>query len=163
MDGTIAGSNCRRLQVRPVRKDGWTKEKRAAFLDMLATSCNVRESARSVGLHVTGAYHLRRRDAEFAALWRDAILAGYERLEEMLLAHAGVGVNDIAIGETEIEPAPFDPNLALELLRHHKPLVENRRKPMGGRLERADRAEAEAALLKKLDGLSRRQRSEQGE
>jgi hypothetical protein len=161
MDGAIAGGKNRRLQVSVPKERGWTKAKRAAFLDMLAATCNVKASAQHVGMHPVGAYRLRRRDPQFADLWRAAILTGYDRLEEMLLAHAGAGVNDVAIGETEIEPAPFDPKMAMELLRQHRPTVEGRRKRPTGRLERTDRATAEAALLKKLDALARRLRAEE--
>lgn len=160
MCGSIAGAKNRRLQISPVREGGWTKAKRAAFLDLLAATCNVRASAQQIGMNPASVYRLRRRDPQFADLWRAAILTGYDRLEEMLLAHAGAGVNDVAIGETEIEPAPFDPKLAMDLLRQHRPTIENRRKPPWGRLERSDRAEAEAALLKKLDALARRLREE---
>lgn len=167
MCDSIAGGNNRWLQVTTVKEGGWTKPKRAAFLDMLAATCNVRASARHVEMNAVSAYRLRRRDLQFADLWRAAILTGYDRLEEMLLAHAGAGVNDVAIGETETEtetePAPFNAALAMELLRQHRPTVENRRKRPTGRLERANRAEAEAALLKKLDILARRLRDEAGE
>ncbi len=103
-----------------MRHDGWTKPRRAQFLRVLGTTCNVRASAASAGLALSGAYALRLRDPVFAASWAAALASGYDRLEEALLAAAiaglsgdwgdetraaaaGPGAGDVAGGGTAIE------------------------------------------------------------
>lgn len=168
---TICAGQGRRLRVRKVRPSEWTNAKRAAFLDHLAVSCNVSESVEAVGMTLGGVYMLRRRDPEFAELWRRALLTGYDRLEELLLRYAGAGVdpeagagaavNAVAIGETVMAERPFDPRMAFDLLKHHRATAEGgQRKQLGGKFHRADRATAEKALLKKLDALAKRLRAE---
>ena len=162
MEGSISGSSGRRLQIRQISMTGWTRAKRQAFLDVLAATCNVSVAAKAVGLDRVGAYRLRRRDPQFADLWRSAILTGYDRLEEKLLQHLGAGVNDVEVEVTDVAEPPFDPRLALDALRHHRPTVEKRRKQPIGRIERATREEAEAALLRKLEKLAERLEREMG-
>ncbi len=92
--GTIVnGSRNRGIQRRALRHDGWTKPRRAQFLRALGTTCNVRASAASVGLALSGAYALRLRDPVFAASWAAALASGYDRLEEALLAAAIAGLS----------------------------------------------------------------------
>ncbi len=79
--------------MRAVRHDGWTKPRRAQFLRVLGTTCNVRASAASAGLALSGAYALRLRDPVFAASWAAALASGYDRLEEALLAAAIAGLS----------------------------------------------------------------------
>lgn len=91
--GTIVnGSRNRGLQVRALRHDGWTKARRAQFLRVLGTTCNVEGAVASVGLALSGAYALRLRDPVFAASWAAALGSGYDRLEEALLAAAIAGL-----------------------------------------------------------------------
>ncbi|OAN64828.1 hypothetical protein [Sphingomonas sp. TDK1] len=157
----------RRTQQRRQRPDEWTKARRSAFLEMLAATCNVTRAAAHAKMSYQGAYRLRARDPQFAELWRQAILMGYERLEEQLLAHAGGGppVNDIAPGGdgAAVAAVPFDPKLALELLRHHRAAADGRRRGGYGPVVRATREEAEAALLQKLEMLEKRLAREQGD
>lgn len=160
---TIGSGRDRRVQIRKVGERFMTGRKRAIFLDHLAETCNVAMSAKAAGASKSGVYRLRRCDAEFAALWRQALLAGYDRLEERLLQHAGAGVNAVAIGETEIAEQAFDPKVAMDLLRMHRATVEGKPRRGGGRVVRATREEAEAALLKKLDALAKRLRNERSE
>lgn len=54
------------------RHDGWTGERMAAFLEVLADTGLVTEAARAVGLHRDSAYALRNRDPIFAAAMRAA-------------------------------------------------------------------------------------------
>lgn len=89
----ISGSKNRGIQVRALRSDGWNKARRAHFLRVLGTTCNVRAAAASVGLAFSGAYALRLRDPAFAASWAAALADGYDRLEEALLAAAIAGLS----------------------------------------------------------------------
>lgn len=165
MSGTsIAGGKERRVQQRKPRRDGWTDAKRKAFLSHLAATCNVTMSVERVGLSKPGLYALRHRDPEFAELCRVALRTGYDRLEEQLLQHAGAGehsaetygasVNDVTIGEPGASGQPFDPKLAMELLRSHRAFQAG--KVRGGRIGRAPREEVVERLIKKLDALDRR-------
>jgi len=159
---TIASGNQRRRQIRNVSDRGWTREKRQTFLDMLAVTCNVALACAEAGMSKPGVYALRRRDPEFATLWRDALLMGYDRLEERLLRRAGAGVNDVEFGTGDVPEEPLDAELALNLLRNHRPTVDGRRKRPGGQVHRISREEAQAALSKRLDALEKRLKAEQG-
>ena len=77
----------------------WTKGARAAFLDTLAETCNVRIACAAAKRASSGAYALRRRDPAFAALWLEALTIGYERLEAALLRHVLTSLNDITIAD----------------------------------------------------------------
>ncbi|WP_448662354.1 hypothetical protein ACG3SL_17045 [Sphingomonas sp. CJ20] len=147
------------------------------FLDTLAATCNVRMSADASGMCVQGAYGLRRRDPEFARLWREALTIGYQRLEEALLEHALGSVSPDAIALEPVQlphtpqgsaepigvsagqralvrtPGTADYALALQLLNRHRATVEGSGKPAHPR--RATEDETNAALMKKLDTLAR--------
>jgi len=159
---TISAGNQRRRQMHHVKASGWTSKKRQTFLDTLAVTCNVHIACAEAGMSRSSVYHLRRRDPEFAELWRQALLMGYDRLEERLLRRAGAGVNDVEFGEGDAPEGPLDPDLALSLLRAHRPTVEGRRKRPGGEIHRMSREEAQTALAKRLDALEKRLKAEQG-
>ena len=82
---------------------------------------------------------------------------GYDRLEERLLRRAGAGVNDVEFGIGDAPEEPLDAELALNLLRNHRPTVEGQRKRRGGPVQRASREEAEAALALQRHDRARRQ------
>ena len=149
----------RPVEKRKARGDGWTKELRAAFLDHLAATCHVQASAAAVGKSTAGVYALKRRDPAFAAEWRAAIAAGYERLEEELLAVAlGDAGPDAAAAERRyVETGPIDRDLAFKLLSHHR--SEAKGGPAPNRryyYKRVSAAETDAAILKKLEAVERR-------
>lgn len=98
---TIIGTcKNRNIQVRAPRFDGWTKARRAQFLRVLGTTCNVRAAAADVGMGFGTAYALRLRDPAFAAAWAAALADGYDRLEEALLAAAIAGLSGDFVAET---------------------------------------------------------------
>ena len=98
---TIIGTcKNRSIQVRAPRFDGWTKARRAQFLRVLGTTCNVRAAAADVGMGFGTAYALRLRDPAFAAAWAAALADGYDRLEEVLLAAAIAGLSGDFVAET---------------------------------------------------------------
>jgi hypothetical protein len=171
-DEIITGGAGRHVQVRETK--GWTRARRARFLEVLATSANVRLSARAVGVDTTGAYALRKRDAAFAELWDEAMAQGYDTLEAALLERARGGVNAIVVEGREltlvdeaagpgIQPAAklteggveMDVKLAQWLLERQDRRV-GRDQP--GRVvgKAPDRAAVEAKILKKLDQLAKR-------
>jgi len=55
----------------PIRQDGWTVERQARFLNILAATRSVTKSARAVRMGRESAHRLRQRDPHglFAAMW----------------------------------------------------------------------------------------------
>ncbi len=160
----ISGGGQRLVQRRATRRDGWTKARRATFLDGLAATCNVARSAASAGMNRRGAYDLRRRDPGFAALWDEAIQLGYARLETELLEHAlgetgdGEPAGGIVLGENpdgaRAEPAParFDPDMAVKILKMRHAVRRKGGTP--GRVATIE--EVDAVLFKRIAAIARR-------
>ncbi len=76
------------LATRPVRRDGWTSERRRRFLELLAAGLDVRRACAGVGLSRQAAYTLRRRDPAFARAWDDAQRSARAAEDETFLAMA---------------------------------------------------------------------------
>lgn len=91
---------------------------RPAFLEELASTCNVAEAARVAGVARRTVYQHRETDPEFAAEWEDAVEAGVQALELALRKRAVVDSDTAAIF----------------LLKAHRPDVyrENRRTELTG-------------------------------
>ncbi|WP_097091123.1 hypothetical protein [Novosphingobium sp. Chol11] len=81
-------------QLRAVRKDGWTVERRKIFMETLAATCNVSEAARVAGKNLSSAYYQKRRDPGFAREWAQALSVGYGELEALLLRQALFGTEE---------------------------------------------------------------------
>lgn len=115
-------------QERRLRPDAtWSDpDVRDAFLAQLAVSCNVMAAARSVGSNESGAYGMRRRNAQFREAWRAALEAGRERMWDLLLKEALARL-DPPEPPDGAEPEPCDPSLALRLYGTHAPDREKRR------------------------------------
>ena len=184
--GTIVnGSRNRGLQVRALRHDGWTKARRAQFLRVLGTTCNVEGAVASVGLALSGAYALRLRDPVFAASWAAALGSGYDRLEEALLAAAiaglrgdwgdepreaaggeragsGAGSGDDAVLDTGpdtgvVRLASMQAvQVALAILGRYRAAQAEGGKRQKTRHRRATPEETNASIGKKLDALAKR-------
>ncbi len=101
---TIAGSSNRPLQVRIARARTWDDKTQARFLGELAMTGNVTSSAAVVGMSVGGAYNRRAHDPAFAARWQAALVQGYERLEQLLLATALASIGGEPVGEGDAVP-----------------------------------------------------------
>ena len=163
----VSGGKSRAVQVRQVRKDGWTAGRRRTFLDHLSATCNVRASAAAAGMGEHSAYALRRRDPEFAGEWQAAIEAGYDNLRAALISRAmGEPTPPVeSDGEESIEgphgpPLPLasslDPQLAIELMRLHQATLQGRTKRPGGRLRSPSKKELAAELMKLIAAVKRR-------
>ena len=113
----------------------WSAAKRAAFLDMLAMTCNVRAAAAAAagGVFVQTAYRWRRRDMDFAAAWSEALALGYETLEMALVGHALVAVE-----------------LAIRLLTRHRDAPGKPKRFSGSKRVYADQDDSDRAILAKL-------------
>ena len=158
---TLYNGNNGKPQIRPMRKDGWTAQKRGAFLDHIAATCNVTAAARVVGLHESGAYRTRRTNPDFSEMWKQAIDAGYDRLRAMLVARA-MGPMTVEIGENPVHDiSAMDTELALRLVELHGRTVSGIPKRRGGPVPtRATEEETNAELLKRLKILHKRNQKE---
>ena len=74
------------LTTRPIRRDGWTPERRRRFLELLAAGLDVQRACAGVGLSRQAAYTLRRRDPAFAQAWDGALRSARVAEDEAFLA-----------------------------------------------------------------------------
>jgi len=138
----------------PVKWVRWNAAMRDRFFDHLATSCNVAASAAEVGVRPSQVQHRRRTNPAFAALWEQAIAAGYQLLEMRLIGHVLAG------GGPSI--APSDPDAvealdwegAIKLLTIHKARREGRGGRPGPVPGTATREQTDAVILRKLATLA---------
>lgn len=103
----------------------WTAEVEDRFLEALAASSNVRESARAAGVSDTTVYRHRRSSAEFRAKWAVALREGFVKLETLMLERALSGVDRPVWhrGEQVGTVHEYDDRLCLALLRAHRDAV----------------------------------------
>lgn len=138
----------------------WTRAMREAFLDHLAATCNVKQSARAAGVSHAAVYRLRRRDPGFAAAWGEALALGYQMLETQAVGHvlAGQGAGPIDLGPGE-EAIEIDLVAAMKLLTTHRNATG---KPHRGGVGRkfADPDDTDRVLLGKLRQIERRAAAE---
>jgi hypothetical protein len=138
----------------PVR---WTKTMRRAFLDRLATSCNVRASAAAIDVTADAAYNERRRNPAFAAEWAVALASGYELLELKLVGHALGGGGETVDDGDAAGLGPIDQQLALKLMTYHRGVAAGRHKRAVPRI--ASPEETDRVILAKLAMLATRRRA----
>ena len=117
----VLESGKRVRKVKPSHRS-WTAAKQRAFLEGLATSCNVKLAAKNAGVSTSMAYVRRNRDATFRAGWDRALSAGYAQLEMMLLERALHGVEKTLIARdgTKTVLREYSDRVALALLRMHR-------------------------------------------
>ena len=87
--------------------------KRARFLEVLAETSSIVLSAQRAGLPLREMHKLRRKDADFAAEWRAALMEGYDMLEMELLGHL----------RNPIPARKMDVGSAMRLLAAHRDTV----------------------------------------
>lgn len=71
--------------ARQGEKEVLTRHWQKHFLDHLAQSSNITESAKVAGINSSRAYLVRRQDPDFARLWLEALYEGYLHLEMEVL------------------------------------------------------------------------------
>ena len=78
-----AGRNRTKIksQLKEGEETGLNRHWRGLFLDVLAESSNVSESARRAGINPSRAYKVRREEPDFARAWLAALYEGYIHLE----------------------------------------------------------------------------------
>lgn len=119
---------------------------RGLFLDLLAETSNVAQSARRAGINASRAYKIRREEPEFARRWRAALTEGYEHLELETL-------NRLRFG-TGKDEARFDIANALRLLAMHKETIAREQ----ARLEDGDEGEVIASINAKIAAMRQREK-----
>ena len=87
---------------------------RGLFLDLLAESSNVSESARRAGINPSRAYKVRREEPEFARQWLAALWEGYTHLEMEVLRRLREG--DMSAEDD----SKYDLANAIRLLNAHR-------------------------------------------
>src|SRR5262245_56418388 len=86
-----------KARVRKSSGRDWSKAKETKFLSVLAETCNVTLACEEAGISNSAAYCRRKSDASFRAGWMDAIGAGYQKLELVLLERALNGTEKVVI------------------------------------------------------------------
>ena len=76
------------------RHDGWTPERKARFLLLLAENGNVRLAARRCGLSRQSAYVQQRRDPVFARAWAATAVLARDHAEQVLADRALDGIEE---------------------------------------------------------------------
>jgi len=137
----------------------WTRAMKAAFLDHLAATCNVRASAAAIGVDPVSVYHLRRHDAEFVAEWDKALDHGYQLLETLLVGHALAGGSGQQIEDGAPAYGKVEVDNALRLMAARRNAGTDKARRGGPPRHRATKAETDAAILKKLAAIEARMRS----
>ena len=157
-----------RAQRRRQRKRSWSIKRRARFLDALKATCNVQESCREVGMSMSGAYDLRKRDAAFAAEWAEALEQGYSELEMLLLRQSIHGSKTTETveegGETGRKRTKtvhsYPHAAALRLLFAHKGAVDAFRSEKG--IDRPGSDAVRDEIQRRIEAVRGRQGPEQG-
>ncbi|HEY0114671.1 MAG TPA: hypothetical protein VGB54_03015 [Allosphingosinicella sp.] len=120
-----------------------TKTRREEFLRVLAETYQTGEALAAAGLTWPQACELRARHPDFAVRWEEVIAAGYDRLEAMLLRHAGLGSG-----------AKLDPALGQALLKQRRAMKAEPRRPRRTAIGKSGRRHKQALIGKILDTVA---------
>lgn len=157
---TRRGAGAERKQ----RTDGVTDDRKARFLAGLVETCHVGRAAMLAGKNSGSIfYELRRRDAEFAEQWDEAIATATARIEAGLIARALASVEKRweTRGPGEAEPIePLDFHEVMQLLKYYRTAAAGGHRN-GPKRRYATREETDAALLERLDVLEARVKARQ--
>jgi hypothetical protein len=130
----------------------WSETAEEAFLDALASSCNVTLSCDEAGVGASSVYRQRRRRPDFAAKWQGALDQGYARLE-MATVEAAVA----AIEGRDHDPArpipPMSVETVLKVLTLHRAAVKGVGRRSGWQVRRRPLAEVKESILRKLEAI----------
>jgi hypothetical protein len=156
------------VQLKAIRRDGWTPARRALFLETMQATANVSEAARVAGKNLSSAYYLRRHDPGFAREWQQALAVGYAELEALLLRQSLFGseteeISRDALGEIKGSKVKRGhPNtVGIRLLLAHRQSV--RETLDAGLVERPDGPDAIERLRVALDMVRARRLAVEGE
>ncbi|RED16053.1 hypothetical protein [Parasphingopyxis lamellibrachiae] len=158
---SYAGGNSGKAQIRAVRHDGWTEERREIFLETLAETCNVTAAFTAAGMTSSSAWALRKRDAGFAQAWDEAIAIAYEQLELVMLERAINGTEKpIVRGGKEVATMKqYSDGVGIRLLQAHRETAMRVREREGGRF---DPIEAFEEVKRRLAVIHERKKANEG-
>lgn len=148
-----------RKRKRPVEFD---RERKQAFLDHFAGSCNLAAAARAAGIGVSAVYRALAGDAAFAEGFQAALEIGYMLLEAEALAQQRAAQQRYLIDpRTDPEGAAQSFERSMQLLReYHRGQGRVGRRPTDRRRGGlATNAEVREALVKRLAAFRQRIRS----
>jgi hypothetical protein len=143
--------------IRVKSKARWTDKSERIFLEVLASTCNVRLAAAECGFSTVTVYKRRMRYPGFAALWAEAIEQGYARIEAMLVERATDSVVRIELdGDWEPEGPPLSNAEMMNLLKLHRASVRGG-KPQnyGWASKPPDMDEVRKGILRKIEAIAR--------
>lgn len=158
------GSRTARAAVKPASRPN--KRQMMSFLDALAESSNITASARVAGLPANSFYRERRRNADFADQWHDALCEGFVRLEAELLAEALVQPSAL-VKDATLKARAQKYRLGLALLAAHRAAVRGtgrgasagrRDGALGGASDAGVSGQARQRLAEKLRNVQARAR-----
>jgi hypothetical protein len=124
---------------KPLRR---SRNWRRVFLDTLAETSNIRESAARARITASHVYATRKSDPEFAREWQVALAHGYDMLEMTLLQRMRGGED---AGETTIQ-RKFDNATGFRLLAAHRASTEIHKANVSHEDSKAVRASIDAKL-----------------
>lgn len=166
-----------------LRRDGWTEARQKIFLRALAETGCVRDACKRATISNVSAYRLRNRAAAFARAWDRALAKAAPTIEQAAFERAVQGWDEVVTrdGRELSRRRRYSDGLLRLLVERNiladggtrrgeaptqKELVERAQKAAyeaGGFFStKASRESAEKSLLKKLDGLAKRIRMEEG-
>ena len=120
---------CDEGRRKTVRHDGWTGDKIATFLDVLADTGIVSEACRVAGMSRDAAYALRNRDPVAAAAWRAALVKARAQVADGILERSLTGTvehyyrDGVLVGERR----HYESWLALAVLKRLDKLADDDR------------------------------------
>lgn len=161
MERQIVGRPCGRLQAVRTRRKLFGRKRQHIFLEQLAATSNVMDSARAAGVSVQCVYQRRMRDAAFREAWGRALEQGYARLEAQLLEAAAARPIEVDGGGPAAD-GPLDKDLALHLLREHKKGLAGIARGGAAPRQSASWGEVEAYFIARLRALKVRIEGEDG-
>ena len=150
----MAGSGKRQVKIPAHVKEGeketLTRHWQKHFLDHLAESSNVTESAKVAGVNPSRAYLVRRQDPDFARKWLLALFEGYLHLEMEVLRRLREG--DFQTGDKD----KYDFANAIRLLNAHR---DNAARAQAEQ-RNVSAAEVRASIDRKVEAIRQQVREE---
>lgn len=137
-------------------RHSFTKARQVIFLNSLAATCNVRDSAKAAGVTTAAVYSKRRTDPLFAISWQQALETAYAALETLLLKRAQKILATSQPSNTKATAADMTIAQAISLFSDHRKGLTANGKERPVNAGRADEAETATAIMRKLDILRNR-------
>jgi hypothetical protein len=107
------------------RHDGWTPERQARFIEVLADTGSVQAACKAVDMSQPGAYQLRRQPGaeSFRAAWQAALDLGVQRIEDVAMDRALNGVAEplYSYGKLIGTRTKYNDRLLMFMLRNRAP------------------------------------------